>query len=80
MGDNMAEIYTSRGRLTRYGLSCGYIEQRWTKSAANTQVTLWMEHSVFHVRAHCHGLGLRIFWDAFRTLTEARRRFARALR
>ena len=71
-------FYTSKGRLTDYGLSCGYVETKWTDSAAHVQVTLWKEHGVYHVRAHSHGIGARLWWDTFRTLTEARKRWASA--
>lgn len=73
----MPNLYTSKGRLTDYGLSCGYIEQKWAKPT-HMHTTLWKEHGVYHVRQHCHGIGARIFWHTFRTLTEARKCFREA--
>jgi hypothetical protein len=63
-------IHDSRGRLTAYGLSCGYIER---KKLGFISVTLWREHDVYHVRAHDHDTGQRVLWDSFDTLFAARR-------
>lgn len=69
-------FYTKRGRLTRYGLACGYIER---KRIGQVETTLWMEHGCLHVRQHDFGASQRVFWDSFdKDLTKARRRFTNA--
>jgi hypothetical protein len=70
-------FYNSKGRLTRYGLACGYVEQTWINE---THVSLWMEHSTLHVRAHDHSEGKRLLWDSFSTVTEARKDFDKTVR
>lgn len=56
------------GSLTGYALACGYIERKTYYSRngeAYTQVSLWREGNVYHVRAHeFNGQG-RISWDSF---------------
>ena len=71
------EIKTAGGRVSAYGFACGYGEQA---EIGNVSVRLWSEHSTYHVRAHESGFGGRgrIFWDSFRTLGAARKRFATA--
>ena len=72
----MQRFRTARGRLTHYALACGYIE---TREVNGVSVTLWHEGGpCLHVRAH--GPQGRIFWDSFPTLTEARKRFDKAVR
>lgn len=66
-----------RGRLTDYGLSCGYVEFRELDGGLYT-IRLWKEHGAYHVRMH-HKYNGRIFWDVFSTLTEARKRYRQAL-
>jgi hypothetical protein len=64
---------------TAYEFACGAVQRR--RLAPDFDVTLWREHGVYHVRAHNHGAeGGRVFWDSFRTLTEARKRFALAVK
>ena len=41
-------FYTKRGLLTRYGFSCGYVEER-------KGLSLSMEHGVYHVKGFRHG-------------------------
>jgi len=73
-------------KLNADQLACGYT-QRWTCEHGNKPIRLrnvtlqlWMEHGAYHVRAHDHGKIGRIFWDSFRTLTEARKRYSTAKR
>ena len=81
-----------RGRLSAYGLSCGYIELAEYGKVPVTchivsppfetigpvvTVTLWHEHGAFHVRAHNHADGERISWEVFPTLGKARRCYDR---
>jgi hypothetical protein len=70
-------INTKRGRVTPYGLACGYIEQF---EHNGKRVTLWLEHGALHVRAHDFTEHQRLFWDCPETLTAARARFDRAKR
>ena len=66
------QLMTADGRVSAYGLACGYVE-RVTLGA--TQLSLWCEHGVYHVRAHEFGGHGRLFWDSFRLLGAARKRF-----
>jgi len=67
-------FYTARGELTGYGLACGYIERA---EARGISITLWKEHNCYHVRAHNHNTGERLYWNTFDTLTEARKDYRR---
>lgn len=63
-------------------LACGAVQYFELRKPCGelTKVTLWKEHSVYHVRAHIFdGLG-RLFWDSFPTLTEARARFKQGIK
>ncbi len=73
----MPKFLTKRGLISAYGLACGYIER---KRLGTVSVSLWSEHGVYHVRAHCSHHGRR-FWESFRTLSAARKHYnhARAL-
>jgi hypothetical protein len=66
------ELKDKRGRLTAYGLACGYVEKR-EHGAIN--VTLWREHSCYHVRAYDNELKACRFWLSFNSLTKARAHF-----
>lgn len=68
----MPRYYTQSGRLTRYALACGYIEQ---VEHNGVQTTLWASHGAYHVRQHDFGGRGRITWESFRTLTAARKRY-----
>ena len=73
----MDKFHNSYGRLTAYALACGYVE---SKDLGAVHLSLWSEHGVFHVRAHNRGEGRRVFWESFRTLTDARRHYDRQSR
>jgi hypothetical protein len=75
MSKIMTTLKTASGQLTRYALSCGYVE--FSPTTASTVITLWREHGVYHVRAHNHETGQREAWRVFRTLTAARRFYRR---
>lgn len=80
---DLSRFRTLRGRLTRYALACGYIEQHDTNPAnvrEGQRVTLWQEHGALHVRAHDFTTGQRLFWDCPATLKAARKRFDAAKR
>lgn len=66
------DLMTVDGRVSAYGLACGYIERA---TLSETQLSLWCEHGVYHVRAHDFGGHGRLFWDSFRLLSAARKRF-----
>lgn len=64
------KFYNKKGQLTRYALACGYIE-RIDKN--NIILELWTEGGpLIHVKAFDHNLKIRLFWESFETLTEAR--------
>lgn len=63
------EFHTKSGRLTLYGLSCGYIEQT---ILGMHRVRLWREHNCLHVKAFDHGEKLTLAHERFTRLTAAR--------
>lgn len=65
------KFHTKSGRLTRYALACGGVEER---EKSGFRRVLWMEHSMFHVRENAPDYS-HVFWETFETLTEARRKF-----
>lgn len=69
------DIKTSAGLVSAYGFACGYCERA---KFGETEVSLWREHGVYHVRAHNFGYHGRLFWDSFRLLSDARKRFMSA--
>ncbi len=71
----MPELRTARGRISAYGLACGYAESAYH---GRVNVTLWAEHGVYHVRAHDHGNKRRVFWKSFHRLSDARKHFDHA--
>ncbi len=66
------EIKTKRGRISEYGFACGYVESKYY---GRVNICLWMEHNVYHVRAHNHENKRRIFWHSFILLSEARKHY-----
>ena len=65
------KLKTKRGRLTAYGLACGYAE---TAERGDIRLTLSHEGGpVYHVKA-CDRNG-RLRWETFAKLTDARRDF-----
>jgi hypothetical protein len=62
--------------LTAYQLSCGYVQQHERNGIC---VTLWREHTVYHVRVHDFNSHERIAWYSFRTITPARRAYRKAV-
>ena len=65
------------GRLSAYAFSCGYMERKWDD---HVRTTLYQEGGVYHVRQSNYGVVGYVFWDTFDTLTEARKRYKRAIR
>jgi len=70
--------FNNKGQLTAYALSCGCMETHRVPRGHMVNVNLWKEHGTYHVRAHNHTTGKRLFWDSFDTLTKARKRFSAA--
>lgn len=68
---------TARGELTPYALACGYIQRATDTGAyvsARVSLDLWHEGGpCFHVRAHDHAAGSRLFWRSYERLADARR-------
>ena len=69
---NTARFSTAAGWLTRYALSCGYVERFEVEGRT---VTLWYEGGVFHVRA-CDRC-TRLAWETVERLSAARRLFSK---
>ncbi len=59
-------------RLTAYELACGCVRSQYV---GRVNITLWMEHGTYHVRAHDHGNSKRLWWDSYTTVFAAHRRF-----
>lgn len=55
-------FYTSKGRLTNYGLSCGYME---VFEQYPYRVRLWKEHGVFFISTYDEVLGKTIRYKAY---------------
>lgn len=66
-------------QLTAQELACGYVQVKssivngTTTDILNT--TLSNEHGIYRVNTHEHGGRGRLFFEHFRTLTEARKAF-----
>ena len=62
---------TARGDITAYALACGYTQERYMSPGVH--ITLWHEGGpMYHVRAHDHAAGTRLFWHTTPSLKEAR--------
>jgi hypothetical protein len=77
-------FHTSTGRLTAYSFTCGYRERRSTdrdgygRDGVDTEI--FHDGSVYHVRQHDRreeATQFRVFWQSYRTLSEARNMFNR---
>lgn len=66
-----------REKLTKYQLACGYV-QRFEKDGV--QVTLWREHSTYHIRAYDFNEHKRLDWQVRSKLTEARKQYSIMIR
>ncbi len=66
--------HTKRGRVTRYGLACGYQEYR---ERDGISIEMWGEHGIIHVCANNHNkVHMRIMWQSFHTMKDARLSFS----
>lgn len=66
--------------LTAYELSCGCVqicEQPIIAdgTSGSIRTTMWKEHGSYHVRTHNHATHVRLVWNVFPTLKDARREF-----
>lgn len=57
---------------TAYELSCGAYDQVVNQDII---LTLWKEHRLYHVRLHDLRLGMRVMWNAYNKLTDARSQY-----
>lgn len=78
-------IFTKDGRVSSYGLACGYHEQAFSRpvgDGAAHEAHLYREHNCFHVRLFTihKGVRTRNVWDSFDKLSEARGRFGELVR
>lgn len=67
-------FYTRAGWLTPYALACGYIEEKYY---GPVWITLYRD-GAYHVRAYDFDKKARLYWETFKTLTEARRHYRNA--
>lgn len=75
------KFYTSKGFLTAYALSCGYLEtSKRCDGGADKRVSLSMEHGAYHVKGFDFVENRRICWEVFINLTSARKYFMQVLR
>jgi penicillin-binding protein-related factor A (putative recombinase) len=65
-----------RGRLTDYGLACGYVDKFEMKDEdRNISVKLFSEHGVYHLEAYDHEKMERLLWVCPVSLDLAYRKF-----
>ncbi len=67
----------NHGKLTAYGLACGYHDGR---EFDGLRLSLWQEHGTYHVRLHDHRRGVRACWNSYDTLKAARAFYNQVLR
>lgn len=65
------ELYNKSGKLSAYGLACGYVEK---KQGKEKEKILFMEHSHYHVKSGKPGEFYHV-WEVFERdqLTKARK-------
>jgi hypothetical protein len=69
------KFYNKNGDLSLYSFCCGYMQSEETE---RMRKELFLEHSMFHVKAYQLKDGLFsdvIFWDTFESLTDARKNY-----
>ena len=68
------KFFTAKGRLTPYSFGCGYQERR--ELSNGVEVTLYKDGGpAWHVRAYDKVNKVRVFWECFNLLTNARQYF-----
>lgn len=60
------------GRITAYGLACGYTEDHTVDKIA---VRLWRESGTYHVRVYDHLDQQMITWEGYIGLAKARKEY-----
>ena len=68
----MPEIKLKSGKLSAYGFTCGYVEHR---QVGKVRIKMWHEGCVYHVLAFDECRNVRLFWESFDSLPDARKRF-----
>ena len=68
------KFYNKNGELSFYSFCCGYVQR---EEKDNIKKELFMEHSVFHVKAYSLNGDFidTIVWNTFDSLTEARKNY-----
>ncbi len=69
------KFYNKSGDLSLYSFLCGYVQSEETE---RMRKELFLEHSVFHVKAYQLKDGLfsdTVVWNTFDSLTEARKNY-----
>ena len=79
---NSPKFCTSRGWLTNYALTCGYVESQKKEIPffEGVSVNMWLDSGIYHVRVHDFTHGKRILWECKETLQEAREVFTQCLK
>jgi len=66
------------GSLTRYALACGYIECK--ELSNNIRITLELDGNSYAVKAFDHNNHIRLAWDNFDSIVQARKRYKELIR
>ncbi len=69
------QFYNKKNQLTVYSLACGYIEA----FEANEKTMSLSLDGVFQVKGYDFKNHVRLFWESFGTLTEARKFYAKKM-
>ncbi len=64
-------------RLSTYELACGCVRSQYV---GRIDITLWSKHGVYHVMAHDHSEGKRLWWNTYDNPLSAHRRFETAVK
>ena len=78
---NGPRYFLATGELSRYGLSCGYIELH-ERADGRPTVSMWQEHGAYHVRVNDAQTSAILSWESFASdeLTKARKALRAALK
>ncbi len=68
---------TTMSKLTKYQLACGYIQKT---NVSGLEITLWHEHSHYHIRLHNFNSHKRVFWISSGDYGDFQRKYARAVK
>jgi len=67
------QFYNKKDQLTVYSLACGYIEE----FEANDKTMSLSLDGLFQVKGYDFKNHIRLFWESFETLTEARKFYSK---